>query len=173
MVNDRYEGHIQSGDEAMKLHNFDEAWECFQAALACNPQSAYALNKLGVILCRRTKFEEAITYFTKALEYDPMLAAAYNNMGNAHLELKRYDEAKVYYEKALALNPDYASAHHNLGVVLRRQGEFFKAIPKLKKGDRLQERQQRKEMTPKDKMIGLIGVAIIAAIIVIIMLLIR
>jgi Tfp pilus assembly protein PilF len=97
LENDNYEGHFHRGEEAMKRHDFDEAWECFQAALTCNPSSAQALNKLGVILCHRAEYEEAIKYFTQALENDPMLAAAYNNMGNAHLELKRYDAAKVYF----------------------------------------------------------------------------
>lgn len=166
-----FEQCFSAGERALKELNLDAAWQQFGEALACEPQSPRALNKLGVVLCHRQQFGEACDYFRKAIEMDPVMVAAYNNLGNATMEMGDLETARTYYEKALAIDPDHPLAHHNLGIVYRRQGKLHLAVPELKRGRRLLSRQEKRRMTDREKMIGMVGVGVIIALLLAYMLL--
>lgn len=168
-----FELHFTAGEQALKELDLDAAWQEFNEALKCEPESARALNKLGVVLCRRSRFEEACEYFRKALELEPLMVSAYNNLGNATMELGDLETAKTYYQKALAIDPDHPLAHHNLGIAYRRQGKLHLAVSELKRGRRLAGRLERSRMTDREKRIGIVGVGVIIALLLAYMVLVR
>lgn len=98
------EEYFNNGGEERKA----EAIECFQRALAIDPNNAETLHKFGVVLSSLEKRAEAIECFQRALAIDPNNAETHHNLGVAFQVLERKAEAVECYQKALALKPEYS-----------------------------------------------------------------
>jgi predicted O-linked N-acetylglucosamine transferase (SPINDLY family) len=82
------------------------------------PDSADALNLLGVIAAQTGNSALAVERITRAISANPGDAGYYCNLGAAYQALNRLDDAVASYRQALALRPDYALALNNLGNAL-------------------------------------------------------
>ncbi|HWB87385.1 MAG TPA: tetratricopeptide repeat protein [Bryobacteraceae bacterium] len=100
--------------------------ECFEAAIAADPNSALAYAGLADGLTLRTDYgllrpsegmPKAKQAAMRALALDPNLAEAYPSMAIIRSHYDRdWEDAERLYRRAIALNPGYATAHHWLGL---------------------------------------------------------
>ena len=104
----------------------DEAARADQAAIAIDPQSATALNGLGLLAIDAGRTADAAQSFERAAAIDPNNASYWANLGNARRASSDRAGAEQAYRRALAVDPRYADAANGLGVLLveaQRPGE--------------------------------------------------
>jgi protein O-GlcNAc transferase len=119
---------MNQGDAYLKNGKLQEAAECYQKALAINPQLAHAHANLGYIFSTQGKISETIACYQKALAANPDFAIVYVNLGSILSNVGKLDEAIVCLQRALAINPDLVEAHYNLGLAFQGQGRFSEAV---------------------------------------------
>eukprot|EP00913_Durusdinium_trenchii_P010878 g10207.t1 len=99
----------------------------YRAALAIRPQSAIALNNLGVGLMHLKRYEEAERALRTAIRFKPDLAMAYSNLGSLLQAQMRYKASEQEYRKAIKLDGSFAESHTNLGNLYSDMGRFPQA----------------------------------------------
>lgn len=132
-ANDRNPTHfadllIARGTVYYREGRYQQAEECYRAAIAADRRSFAALHMLGVCLHAQGKPAECVPWIRRSLILKPDQPAAYNNLGNALHALERFDEAARAYRRAVSIKPDYAMAYYNLGVVLQTQHRLGEAV---------------------------------------------
>jgi arylsulfatase A-like enzyme/Flp pilus assembly protein TadD len=104
----------------------EEAARADQAAVAIDPQSATALNGLGLLAIDAGRPADAAKSFERAAALDPNNASYWANLGNARRAGSDRAGAEQAYRRALDVDPRYADAANGLGVLLveaQRPGE--------------------------------------------------
>jgi Tfp pilus assembly protein PilF len=81
-----------------------------RAELSAHPNSAEALDVLGVVLDREKKYGEADEVYRRAVALSPHSPALLNNYGNHLLATGRLNEARGVFLRVIALNPAQANA---------------------------------------------------------------
>ena len=121
------------GYELQEQRRHEDALDCFDRALALQPDHVHALNNRGNALLDLKRHEEAMASFDRVLELDPDYAEAYNNRGVVLINLGRDEGALASLERAAALKPDYAQAHGNCAYVLHRMGRIEEALARFER----------------------------------------
>jgi Tfp pilus assembly protein PilF len=101
------------------------------ATLETTPDSAIALNNLGIVYAKQGMYDKAIGLFTIVIERYPFkerMERVYCNIAKAYTDQHKFDRALEYYQQALELNPDYQEAYLGLGDVRTQLGEYQKAV---------------------------------------------
>ena len=104
----------------------DEAVRADRAAVAIDPQSATALNGLGLLAIDAGRPAEAAQSFERAAAIDSNNASYWANLGNARRAGGDRAGAEQAYRRALDVDPRYGDAANGLGVLLveaQRPGE--------------------------------------------------
>jgi tetratricopeptide (TPR) repeat protein len=98
------------GRKNFKNGNFEQAAECFEAAIAANPNIADYYIDYGLTLIKLGKYKEAISQFEHAYLDKDMLTIRQNNKrclrgkGIAYYEMQQYEDAVEQFELALKIN---------------------------------------------------------------------
>ena len=92
---------LVEGQKLIETHAVEKALECFDMALAIQPQHAETLVKKAGALEKLDRVDEAIACYDRAIEADDSLAIAYLQKGGLFNRLARYNEALQCYEQAL------------------------------------------------------------------------
>ncbi len=116
------------GRDLQQEGDFQGAIECYERAIAIEPNNAIGYSNLGVIKQQLGEFAEAIAYYRQALEIDPNLAETLSNLGSALADAGETAEAIATYDRALSLNPNCAEALINLGLAREEEGDLVEAI---------------------------------------------
>ena len=108
--------------------------ECFQQAIAADPNFAEAYAGLGEAFFQGTKvkifprdegYSKSKDYIKQALELDSNLVDAYATLGALLcFDEWKWEAAREEYQKAILLNPNCAAAHQNYGELLLILREF-------------------------------------------------
>ncbi len=93
-----------------ELHQYDQAHQSFERAIAIRSDNWEAYYNLGRMFLLQKKFPEAEQSIRRAVELDPYSAPTLNNLGLALDALYRYDEACAAYDRAIELAPEYIDA---------------------------------------------------------------
>ncbi len=112
---------------------FDEAIQCYQKAIAVNPNFIDAHFNLGVAYQQLGQHDKAVAPYQKAIDLNPENPKAHLNLGIAFKEQGLYDEASEAFKNALRIKPDYAMAYYNLGNVYLAKGQYNDAMDYYKK----------------------------------------
>ncbi|MBM4146647.1 MAG: tetratricopeptide repeat protein [Nitrospira sp.] len=114
---------IQIALEHYQNGNFKQSEEICRTIIELQPENAFVLNFLGVLLYQQGNYDSAIDYIKKALQFDPYNPDSYDHLGSALKANGRLDEAIMYYQKAIGLKPHSADIYFNLGntFVMKRQ----------------------------------------------------
>ncbi|MGI0073663.1 MAG: tetratricopeptide repeat protein [Nitrosotalea sp.] len=70
-MNAKIQDMIKKGTSLVEDGKYEEALECFENALALNPNDPNILNKKGVVLRSLGRYGEAIECFNRSLEILP------------------------------------------------------------------------------------------------------
>jgi TolB-like protein/Flp pilus assembly protein TadD len=122
--------------------------ECFQEAVALDPNSAVAHAGLADAYSLLADYghepssesmPKARAAASKALELDPNCGEAYTSLAmiRSHFEWN-WDEAEVLYRRAIEINPGYSTAHHWLAIdYLAMRGRLDEATAEIRCAVRL------------------------------------
>jgi tetratricopeptide (TPR) repeat protein len=91
--------------DLIRANKLKEAQASITAALADDPQSAFALYLQGVIYCRQEQFTLAKKAFEAANESQPNDAPTLNNLGVISWRQKSYVAALNYFDQAMLAKP--------------------------------------------------------------------
>jgi Flp pilus assembly protein TadD len=95
----------------------------FELAGNAQPDSALAVNELGVALLTAAKPLEAGQRFQRALQLDPKFTDARYNLASVEAAGGRYQPAATDFKQVLAEDPGNAKARQHLGEVLLLWGD--------------------------------------------------
>jgi protein O-GlcNAc transferase len=110
--------HLNLGLQHHRAGRLTEAAQCYQQALAADPDHADALHLLGVVAHQLGDHSTAIGLIEEAIALRPRVADYHSNLGNALRVVGRLDAALASYRTALRLRPDLVEAHSNLILTL-------------------------------------------------------
>jgi tetratricopeptide (TPR) repeat protein/glycosyltransferase involved in cell wall biosynthesis len=125
---DSADAEFRSGRDLQHQSQFRAAIECYERAIAIDPNYAAAHSNLGVVKQHAGRLAEAIAHYRQALEIDPNLAETASNLGSALAEAGENEGAIAEYQRALSLNPNCAEALVNLGLLREEQGDVAEAV---------------------------------------------
>ncbi|MEG4075083.1 tetratricopeptide repeat protein [Microcoleus sp. Pol14C2] len=125
---DAADAEFRLGVDLQQQADFGGAIECYERAIAIDPNYAAAHSNLGVVKQQAGRLTEAIAHYRQALAIDRNLAQTASNLGSALAEAGETEEAIAQYERALSLNPNCAEALINLGLLREEQGNVAEAI---------------------------------------------
>jgi tetratricopeptide (TPR) repeat protein len=125
---DSAEAEFRLGHQKQQQTEFGGAIECYERAIAIDPNYAAAYSNLGVVKQQIGRLPEAIAHYRQALAIDRNLAETASNLGSALAEAGENEEAIAEYERALSLNPNCAEALINLGLLREEQGDVAEAV---------------------------------------------
>lgn len=101
--------------------------DCYQKALALQPQLDHTRFNLGFALQKMERLAEAATVYLELIGHQPHYPMAYQQLGNVYQQLEQFSTAISYYQKAVQQQPQLAPAWCNLGVALQNIGETQQA----------------------------------------------
>jgi len=100
----------------------DEALRTFERALTFDPNSAPALQNIGIVALKRDDVATAESYLNRALALNPKLPLALNAMGVIHARQNDFAAAVDYWGRAVDNDPRQYDALYNIGLVEGRAG---------------------------------------------------
>nr|MDO8113665.1 tetratricopeptide repeat protein [Candidatus Sigynarchaeota archaeon] len=132
---------FDDGIEFLKSKKYANALDCFQKAIAMDPNYAKVWFQIGFCLSELGMNQDAIESYRNAIERDPNDEEAWYNLGNQYLNRDNplFDDDDFYddgdleesikcFEKAVAIKPDFSYAWNNLGFAHSKLGHYQKAI---------------------------------------------
>lgn len=123
-----YVAYNNLGTALEEQGRFNEAWECYAAALRLRPDHPDANQNWGRVVLANGRPAEAEVHFRRGLETLPNSAGAWLNLGNALLQQGRNAEAAEAIQRAVELAPRLPEARVGLGCLLAAQGKRDEAI---------------------------------------------
>jgi len=118
--------HVVKGHVLRVRSRWEEAISEYEAALALDHNSVYALNSLGLCKLYAGSIEEAIPLVEQAIRLsprDPGIGHCYNLIGNVHLLQSRIEKAIVWLEKARSAMPGVPIFRSRLAAAYALRGE--------------------------------------------------
>jgi len=132
--------HVVKGHVLRVRSRWEEAISEYEAALALDHNSVYALNSLGLCKLYAGSIEEAIPLVEQAIRLsprDPGIGHCYNLIGNVHLLQSRIEKAIVWLEKARSAMPGVPIFRSRLAAAYALRGETERAAAELAEARRL------------------------------------
>lgn len=128
--------HIAAGKMLERQGDLTGAIVQYERAIAIEPRSATAYNRLGVVYQKLGRHTDAELIFKQGAAADPASAVLPNNLGYCYLSQLRYAEAEQAFRDALLRSPDFQRARMNLAIVMAQTGrleesliEFSRVVP--------------------------------------------
>jgi serine/threonine protein kinase/Tfp pilus assembly protein PilF len=103
--------------------NWARADECFERALAADPDDPGALGRATIFYAACGREADAVACAHRFAALDPLAAGAYWIAGCAYRLLRRPDDAIAACREALVLNPHHAFALNLLGALFLDRGD--------------------------------------------------
>lgn len=139
-IDESFDAHRQSGEQALKKNRLDEAEAELRAALALHHDHAEAWMTLGRALEKQDRPDEALAAYEKARELDPKDAEIARRLGQA-LAATDASRAESLLREALKLDPRDPYASVSLADLLSERGETAEARQLYEKAVAVDPRQ--------------------------------
>jgi len=125
---------LAAGDRLREVEwRFPDAAAEYERAIALDPASARAYQKLAVVRLMQRRFDEAVATIERAIALDPRDAWIHRDHGQILYYAKRFEESAAAWRRAIALEPDGPWGHHGLGYALVRLGQFDAGLAEIRK----------------------------------------
>ena len=85
----------------LQLGEYAAALADYEAALALDPGSSYALYNAGIVRDRLGDYAGAVAAFSGAIQLEPQNADFFHNRGFSYRKMERYEDAIADYTLAL------------------------------------------------------------------------
>lgn len=123
---------IQRGTNFIKREEYTKAIDCFQSAIAINPNSSEAHFQLAESFYYNEQFEEAVFHYEKSSKLNSNDIDAFFQLGRVYFQLKDYARSMKNFQKAHSIDPSNERAIRALGIVCFKNAsieegkQFFK-----------------------------------------------
>ena len=117
----------------MKDGKLDEALQCFDRAIALNPDNVAVINNRAIVLQALNRHEESLEALDEGLLVDPVSHKLLTNRGTALRALERRSEAMDSYDLALASKSDSPETLNNRGALLEDLCRYDEALEQYAK----------------------------------------
>lgn len=111
------------GEVLIRMHRYDEAERCIQAAVNAYPQERLFADLLGTLRYQQADYAAAEQAFRHSIALDPNVSQAYANLNMALLKQGRNDEALRALQQGLQIRPS-GRLYSNLGTALFALGDY-------------------------------------------------
>ena len=115
----------------------------YKKELHLNPLSLTALYNLGYIYYRDHKYKLAAGYLERCYSQKHSVEACVGKLAWCYFKTRQLEKEQILYEEHLQTNPNDTWALNNLGSHLMGQGEYNRALLRLKKAALLDPKDQR------------------------------
>ncbi|WP_083814568.1 tetratricopeptide repeat protein [Ktedonobacter racemifer] len=116
------------GNNAAANEDYETAAECFERAVAADPEDARARYNLALAQQYLGDTELAIAGYRRAIDLDPNLIDSYINLGNLYGEIGMYEESLETFQQGLELDPQSDELYLSVGDTYRLQNLYRDAI---------------------------------------------
>ena len=137
---------ILKGIELSSQGRYEEAIQCYDQALAINPDDKEGWDGKGDALDDLGKHEEAIICYDYVLRIHPN-DSTWAMKGIVLNKINRHQEANICFDKALAMNPQNTTAQ-NMKNTMNRMEQMNTASDAVTKGDELRSTKKFREAIP-------------------------
>ncbi len=134
------DAHLYLGLNSVRMGQFSDAVEAFQAVLRRDPGNLMALYNLSLSYLNQGRPEAAVPGLERTLQLDPEDVTARVALGRAYQLIGRLDDAVDALEKAVAARPDFADALDFLSQAYARKGWTAKAEAARRRADSARKR---------------------------------
>ena len=124
---------FDSGVQALKNRNFDEAIQLFERVQKADPTHKDIWKYLGGAYMATDQSQKAVGGFSKQIAANPYDESAYSALGEAYEQQQKYDDAIAQFKKQIEINPLDAGSHASLGLLYINLKRFSEAVPELEK----------------------------------------
>jgi len=124
---------VANGVAMLQKLNYTAAVEQFKKAIALDPTSQDAYEKLGNTYLQQNRTKDAILAFKNLVRLNPTSADAYNSLGNAYLQDKNYADAEKQYKISASLDKGSTYAPYTLGNLYVQTDRLSEAETQFKK----------------------------------------
>lgn len=125
---------VLEAERLLASGRLDEAAQVAHAVLAGTPQTALALNVLGIVAAKHGQSEAAFALWQMATRVGPTVAQPWVSLGEALFHLNRPLEAAEAFREALSRQPDLSDVLVNRGIALQHGGQNEEALDPLRRG---------------------------------------
>lgn len=137
--------HLNIGACYDELGKTASAIKHFKRELKLNPVSGTTLCNLGMLYYRAHKYHLAARYLERCYSQKHSLEAIICKLAQCYFKTEQSEKEQILYEEWLQTHPTDTWALNNLGSHLMGQGEYHRALLRLKKAAKLD---------PQDKIIA-------------------
>lgn len=117
------QGTLQKAEKLFDQKQLDEADRLARLVLGHEPDSARALQVIGLV-CSERHDEAAFDWLKKALALRPDLAPAHNGLGLCHFRRDELEQALYHFNRALCIDPGHANSHFNRALIWLKRGQY-------------------------------------------------
>ena len=118
------EDELDRGRSFHKDRKYRDAMNCYQRALALDPQFITAAFRLGLAYEDDRQYRKAILAYERALQIDPRHYKAATNIGECHRKNEQFDKGVAAYDRALTIKSDYLYALAGRAECMRMLGDY-------------------------------------------------
>ena len=119
---------LRRGGEFLQRGQLEEAWQCANAALARNMDSAGALYLLAQCAFDWDYPGLSANLFRRACALRPDVLGNWMGFGSALLDMRQFDAAEECFRKAIEINPKEPLNYANMGALMLNQGRPAEAV---------------------------------------------
>ncbi len=119
------------GSQAEYDKRYAEAYDSYEKALACDPETLYIEEKLPFLLLKMKKRDEAVLWLKNALTQNPKNRTYLALLAGIYLQQERIDEAVALYKQLIVLAPDKDTTTAKLAVIYLQQKKYDLAVSLL------------------------------------------
>jgi Flp pilus assembly protein TadD len=133
--------YLVAGTDHQYRGNLQAAEQAFRRAVQQEPDNAFALNQLGLVLAKQERFDEAAPLFRRVVQTDPDNVFGRLWSGVLLLRMGSVEEARALFREVLQLDSANANAYYFLGVIhfvehnLTRAVQLFRKAQHADSGD--------------------------------------
>ncbi|MEW5821536.1 MAG: tetratricopeptide repeat protein, partial [Cyanobacteriota bacterium] len=140
---ERYEAYSAKGDVYLKLKEYDQAIDCFEASLKIKEDQVKTIFNLAITYNKKEEYLKAISNFEKVISLSPENFEAVYNLANIYFAVKDYKRASTYYNQCIALSQksknkiELSRIRYNLANTYKALNEPENAIKEYKEAIKL------------------------------------
>jgi tetratricopeptide (TPR) repeat protein len=137
---DVFELNFQAGKLLLEMDQPEKAQGLIQRAATLKPESAVVQRFLGDTYLAQRLLDQAVPPYKKALRLHPNDAPALSALGRCYeLKNENLDIALAFCQQSVEIKPDEGRFHIRLGRLLKKTGQYQKALQAFQKAESLGE----------------------------------